>query len=352
MKQTYNSLFLLFLLGAVLFLSYVLFKNYIFVAVIAATLAIATSDIYDFLRKKVKSAFLSSFILLFVMFGIIFLPITYFFFKAAGFLAGLDINALQSHIKTVMSIAESALSEIPGFEEKALEIFSKIDSAAIGKRMLIFLGSFTSGGAFFVIDASFIAMIYFILNIYGKNIVDFFLRASPLAKDEAKELIKESTVVIKSVFFSLFITAFLQGFLFGVFVYFYGLDALFLGMLYGFASMIPVVGGALVWIPTAIYMFFSVSPIGAIILAIYSIVVLATVADNFLRPLVVNWLNKKVLKTEDGLNEILVFFAMIAGVGQFGFFGIILGPAIMAMLISVIKVFQKLQEHREAQNRR
>lgn len=346
MKQTHNSLFLLFLLGAVLSLSYVLFQNYLFVTVIATTLAVATSDIYEFLLKRVKSSFLSSLILLIAMLSIIFLPITYFFFKAAGFLATLNLDELQSHIKTAMSIVESALSEIPGFEEKAMEIFGKIDSAAIGKRILMFLGSFTSGGASFVIDASFIAMIYFVLNIYGKNIVDFFIKATPLAKNEAKELINESTVVIKSVFFSLFITAFLQGLLFGIFVYIYGLDALFLGMLYGFASMIPVVGGALVWIPTAIYMFFSVSPIGAIVLALYSIIVLATIADNFLRPLVVNWLNKKVLKTVDGLNEVLVFFAMIAGIGQFGFFGIILGPAIMAMLISIIKVFQKLQEQK------
>jgi len=347
-----ESNFLFILLCIVIFLSYILFEAYIFTIIIAAVFSIATSDIYGYFFKKTKSRFISSALLLFFMFSIIFLPITYFFFKAVAFLTTLDMGELQTHIKSVLNSAQSILASIPGIEEKVKEVMDRIDSAALGRKALVYLGSFTAGSATFVIDAGFIAMFYFMFNIYGRGIVDFIIKATPMEEKSAKTLLNESASVVKSVFFSLFITALLQGALFGVFVYFYGLDALFLGILYGFASMVPVVGGALVWIPTAIYMFLYVSPVGALALSIYSIVVLATLADNFLRPFVVNWLNNRVLKTEESLNEIIVFFAMIAGVGQFGFFGIILGPAIMAMLVSVIKVFQKLKNSAEELSKR
>jgi len=58
---------------------------------------------------------------------------------------------------------------------------------------------------------------------------------------------------------------------------------------------------------------------------------------------VVSWVNKHLLGQTRGMNEVLVFFAMIAGIGMFGFFGIILGPTIVAMLLSLMRLVQLYQ---------
>lgn len=306
-------------------------------------LSIATADLYSLLLRKLKRPVLASAVLLLGMLVLIFAPIGYFFIKAAALVATVDLSQTQEQVQGAFNYVQGYLATIPLVEQKINEIFSNINTAAIGKKIFAFMGSFTQGSASFIIDGIFIAMFYFALNIYGARIIQFILNATPLNRETSKVIISETSTVVKSVFFSLFITAFLQGTLFGIFVYFLGLDALLLGLLYGFSSMIPVIGGALVWIPTALYTYAYSSPAGAIALAIYSMVVLATVMDNFARPLIVKWLNKAVIKADAGLNEILLFFAMIAGVGQFGFFGIILGPAIVAMLISILKVFQKIE---------
>ena len=44
------------------------------------------------------------------------------------------------------------------------------------------------------------------------------------------------------------------------------------------------------------------------------------------------------------INELLIFFAMIAGIATFGFWGIILGPAIVTFFMSVIKLYVLLRE--------
>lgn len=321
-----------------------LFQNFIFVFIIAIVFSIATADFYSALLRKLKNPLLASAVLLLGMLLLIFAPIGYFFTKAAAFIATVDLSQTQDQVEGAFKYAQSYLATIPLAEQKINEVFGNIDTAAIGKKIFAFMGSFTQGSATFIIDAGFIAMFYFALNVYGARVINFILNATPVNQETSKAIISETSIVVKSVFFSLFITAFLQGALFGIFVYFLGLDALLMGLLYGFASMIPVIGGALVWIPTALYVYAYGSPVGAIALAIYAVVVLATVMDNFARPLIVKWLNKKVIKADAGLNEILLFFSMLAGVGQFGFFGIILGPAIVAMLISILKVFQKIEE--------
>lgn len=339
-----QGIFIGILFATILYLNYLLYEKYLFDLLIATIFTIATFDIYTKLASKIKSESLASSIILFVVLILIFAPIGYLFVKAAAFVATINIGEIEQKLQALALLMKSIFAEIPGLKAKVNEVYQNIDIAIISKEILSFLASFTKDSANFVIDALFIAIFYFFLNIYGKNILEFTLKATPLERKNANELMHEGGVTIKAVFYSLFITAFLQGLLFGVFVSFFGLDGLLLGLLYGFASMIPVVGGGLVWIPASGYLLFEGSTIAAIAVAIYSIVILATVVDNFVRPVIVGWLNNRVLKTDKGLNEILVFFSMLAGLGQFGFFGIILGPAIMALLLSILRLLHMKRE--------
>ena len=58
---------------------------------------------------------------------------------------------------------------------------------------------------------------------------------------------------IKGKAYSSILSMVLQGMLFGILMAFYGYNAILLGVFYGFASLIPVVGGTLVWLPVACY---------------------------------------------------------------------------------------------------
>jgi predicted PurR-regulated permease PerM len=111
--------------------------------------------------------------------------------------------------------------------------------------------------------------------------------------------------------------------------------------MYGFASLIPVVGGALMWLPFMIYEFAIGNSKSAIFIALYSIIVISIVADTFVKPLIIKWINQKLLTDNDAkLNEMVIFFSIIAGLTTFGFWGMILGPAITAFFLTILKLFE------------
>ena len=72
---------------------------------------------------------------------------------------------------------------------------------------------------------------------------------------------------------------------------------------------------------------------------------ISIVADTFLKPIVIKFINDKLVKIPTKINELLLFFSMIAGISTFGFWGLILGPAIVTFFISTIKLYTLLKEH-------
>ena len=154
-------------------------------------------------------------------------------------------------------------------------------------------------------------------------------------------MLDEVTNVIKVVFYTSLVNIVLQGVAFGILIMFFGYDGVFFGMLYGFASIVPIVGGGLVWLPLAGYEFYLGNTQNAIIIALYALIVCAVLIDNVIKPILIGLINKKVLKTSVRINELLIFFAILAGLTSIGFWGIILGPAITALFISLLRIYRK-----------
>ena len=143
------------------------------------------------------------------------------------------------------------------------------------------------------------------------------------------------------VFYSTILTALLEGMLFGFIVSFFGLDFFFFAVMYAFASLIPVIGGIIMWGPVSLYLYSQGNIHGAIIVALYSIIVISIIADTFIKPLIIVGV-KKFFETEIEINSLLIFFAIVAGLSSFGLWGIIIGPAITTMFISVLKFYEKV----------
>ena len=74
----------------------------------------------------------------------------------------------------------------------------------------------------------------------------------------------------------------------------------------------------------------------------YSIIAIATIADNGVKPLIISFINRVLIKTPVLINEMLIFFAIIAGLTSFGFWGIVLGPAITALFIALLRIYKTM----------
>ncbi|HZD31341.1 MAG TPA: AI-2E family transporter, partial [Candidatus Angelobacter sp.] len=124
-----------------------------------------------------------------------------------------------------------------------------------------------------------------------------------------------------------------QGILTGVGVAIAGMQSpLLLGLGAAFASVIPVVGAALIWAPCGIYLIFAGATWKGVFVLLWGVFAVST-ADNIVRPWVVSG------KVE--LHPLVLLFFILGGVEAFGFLGLFLGPVIASVLSVLFDMFRE-----------
>jgi predicted PurR-regulated permease PerM len=136
---------------------------------------------------------------------------------------------------------------------------------------------------------------------------------------------------------------FTQGLAFGLFIAFFdGYNALLLGFLAGITSVIPILGTALVWVPIALGEYLAGNTLNAIIIAVYSWAMMAFFIDNVVKLVILNFINRSMSGGEVRTHEFIIFFAIVGGLASFGFWGFVIGPALVAFAITTFKTLRKL----------
>jgi predicted PurR-regulated permease PerM len=95
-------------------------------------------------------------------------------------------------------------------------------------------------------------------------------------------------------------------------------------------SMIPGVGTALVWIPTVLALAAQGRTRAAIGIAIWFVAVVGTV-DNFLRP--------RIVGKDTKLPDLLILISTLGGIFVYGPTGIVLGPLIAALFVTIWDIY-------------
>jgi predicted PurR-regulated permease PerM len=98
---------------------------------------------------------------------------------------------------------------------------------------------------------------------------------------------------------------------------------------------IPMIGGGLVWLPLGMARILSGNIGGGLLFLIIAGLFISTL-DNILRPM--------FLKDRIQLHPLIIFFAILGGVSAFGFNGLILGPMVVILFLTVLDLF--LTEHK------
>ncbi len=106
-----------------------------------------------------------------------------------------------------------------------------------------------------------------------------------------------------------------------------------LGPITGIASVIPMVGSALVWGPISLGLFLTNHPIKALILVGLGIGVISVI-DNLLRPI---YARMGALK----MPMFLLFLSVFGGLAAFGTWGALIGPLVVRLAIEVLAIVQE-----------
>lgn len=185
----------------------------------------------------------------------------------------------------------------------------------------------------FLFDLILVLFIAFFMFLQGDDFISEIKKLSPLEAAHNEEILSEMEVTIKATLRGTLIVAIAQGVLGGVgFVLFGVPQAAFWGTIMILASVIPVVGSAIIWGPAAIYLIFTGSAAKGVGLIIWG-GVLVSVIDNLLKPL--------LMKGTRSTPSIFILFSILGGITYFGMIGFILGPLILSFLLSLLRIYQK-----------
>ncbi|EAI8439861.1 AI-2E family transporter [Campylobacter jejuni] len=340
-----GKFFLISFILVILFLLLYLFKGFLLVIIIASLMAVATSNINaKFLNLTKGHKFLASILTTACMVLLFFAPFVYAMIELAKALKNFDINLVAQTLDYVKNYQFTLPESFNFLEPKIKEFLASIDLNSISKQILSYASSFTKSGAKFLIDMVLICVFYFFANLYGTELVIYLKSIIPIDKKELDDILSEVGNVMAVVFYSMVIVAIFQGALFGLITIFYGYDGILMGVIFAVSSLIPAIGGALIYMPVSLYEFASNNLNSALVIFIYSVIVISFIADTLIKPLIIKWINKKLVKTPTKINELLIFLAMIAGISTFGFWGIILGPAILTFFVSTLRMYVILKD--------
>ncbi|HAA1523817.1 TPA_asm: AI-2E family transporter [Campylobacter jejuni] len=340
-----GKFFLISFILVILFLLLYLFKGFLLVIIIASLMAVATSNINaKFLNLTKGHKFLASILTTACMVLLFFAPFVYAMIELAKALKNFDINLVTQTLDYVKNYQFTLPESFNFLEPKIKEFLASIDLNSISKQILSYASSFTKSGAKFLIDMVLICVFYFFANLYGTELVIYLKSIIPIDKKELDDVLSEVGNVMAVVLYSMVIVAIFQGALFGLITMFYDYDGILMGVIFAVSSLIPAIGGALIYVPVSLYEFASNNLNSALVIFIYSVIVISFIADTLIKPLIIKWINKKLVKTPTKINELLIFLAMIAGISTFGFWGIILGPAILTFFVSTLRMYVILKD--------
>jgi predicted PurR-regulated permease PerM len=213
------------------------------------------------------------------------------------------------------------------------DIWAKISEQAHTVGLSVLAGTTAVlGGLFtFIVDYFIVFFGLFYLLRDSNYFADALRRISPLSDRQETMFVETFRDVTNASVVGTLLTAAAQGFLSGLMYLILGVpNAVLWGTLTAVTSLIPVVGAAAVWIPLAIYLFFTGATYSAVVLVVFQAAVVGSV-DNIMRP----WL----IRGRVQMHTLLVFFSILGGIAYFGIFGVILGPLVFAIGLTFFELY-------------
>ncbi len=274
-------------------------------------------------HKKWKKSW-AAILIIVVSFFIILLPMTLFFSMAYNKVVPIASNPntflpyvhqIDSTLQHKFGIKVITTQNIDVIKTKSAEIVS---------------GALNQGFDFF----SSIVMMYFFLYfmlINFNRMEAYIVLSLPFKKEKIKMFGEELKAQTFSNAIGIPLIALVQG-LFGYIIYLIaGLpDAGFWGILTGFASIIPIVGTAIIWVPVCAYLFFIGDNWQGIVVILWSVLIMGSM-DNVIRFL--------LAKRMADVHPVITVLGIILGLKYLGITGLIFGPLLISYFLILTKIY-------------
>jgi len=202
---------------------------------------------------------------------------------------------------------------------------------SLSKAVVDLFQSATLGTVNVVMTAFIVLYTMFFFLIDGDKLVKLILYYLPLDDRDEELLLNRFTSVSRATLKGTAVIGFLQGGMAGLGFWVLGVpSALLWAVIMMFMSVVPGVGGTLIWAPAVVYLLGIGHIWEGITLFIYCAAIVGSI-DNVLRP--------KLVGNDTQLHELMIFFSTLGGLVMFGFPGFIIGPIIAALFVTVWDIY-------------
>jgi predicted PurR-regulated permease PerM len=157
----------------------------------------------------------------------------------------------------------------------------------------------------------------------------------PFEESHRERMIREGRDLIFASVTSTLVAAAIHGVVGGLAFGIAGITApVFWGVMMAFASLIPLVGSSIVWVPGAIWLMTHRHIGWGIFVIVVGVAVVVTV-DYVVRP----WL----IGERSELSGLVIFISVVGGISVFGTLGIVLGPIVVATAVTIFDIYSERQ---------
>jgi predicted PurR-regulated permease PerM len=317
-------------------------RSYLILMAIAAVLAYLFAPLYQRLRRRFNTGISATLTLLasiavvgIPLAGVIFLAVLQISEMVTGISHWLAQNDLTSLGQQLLNSTNQALAKVPFMHitltpESVRGTIAKIGQNA-GQIALEFARESVGSLAGIVTSVIIFLYVFLALIVNGDKVVALFRDLNPLGHEVSDIYLAKIGAMVTATVRGQFVIAVCQGVAGAVSIYIGGIhDGFFMFVIFlTVLSFIPL-GSGIITIPLGIGMALFGNITGGIFVVVFHVVVVTSI-DNLLRPFLV--------PKSAHLNAALMLLSVFAGLKMFGFWGIVLGPVLMIIIVTTISVY-------------
>lgn len=338
---TQRRLLAVFTVISLLFGAYFL-RDYFILIVVAAVGAYMFTPLFRLLCRRLPGGLSATCTLLAALIAV-FVPV-----GLCVFLAVVQISRMVNQIAEwadetdLSTLGDKALRFVNGLLERVpfLHVELTMESlrhamVTVGQRggeLLLHVLQGALGGVVGAVTSSIIFLYVFLaLLVHRERMHTLIRQLNPLGDEVTDFYLAKVGSMVRGTVFGQFVIAFCQGAAGAASIYIGGFHRGFFifAILLTALSIIPL-GGGIVTMPFGIGMALFGNVVGGVFVFLFHLIVVTNI-DNFLRPILVPRAAR--------LNPALMLLAVFAGIGMFGFWGIVIGPVLMIVIVTTIDVY-------------
>jgi predicted PurR-regulated permease PerM len=231
---------------------------------------------------------------------------------------------------------DQQLEKIPGIEfiepyrndivTRAGDVVNALGTFLIGS-----LSNTTRGTVTFIFQFFILLYTMFFMLVDGPAMLRRVLSYLPLTDDDGQRMKDRFVSVTRATIKGTIVIGIIQGTMSGIAFWVVGIpDVVFWTVVMIVLSILPLIGGALVWVPAAVILAATGHVLQAVLLVLFCSVIVGSV-DNVLRP--------RLVGRDTKMHDLVILFSTLGGLIVFGPVGFILGPVLAGLFVTSWEIF-------------